>query len=289
MDRINTKYPFKWIDCISLTPPFHDLHYKVIANAAFRLSQIGPPATSAIPALKRLLEDTNESVHLAAREALRKIDPAHFQEADDVGSLIQKLKTGEGMDRFNASMKLRTLGTNAIPALPALWNAFTNLDAQYGFCYAETIWTLDPEQKTALAPCLIRQMQRDELNPQSDVDLLGKMKVDTTEVRAALRATLNQPQQALRQAGAYALLSMGNLDSSTEENCWKILIGFLETERNWMLRHMSAVYLGRLGPAARRSLPELKTAPNDSQQWVREEAQKAIELIESTNATTANP
>jgi HEAT repeat protein len=261
-----------------------------LGNAAHRIGQIGPPAIAAVPALTRLAEHTNAYPREQATLALRKIDPVNHPEPQlDLDGLIQRLLTGEGGERFDAAMRIRAFGTAAHPALPALWTTLTDPQSQHGWVYAETIWLIDPSQQHTLAPHLVQGMQRDDLNPHSWAGLMGRMKADTPEVRTTLKAALDNPNQWLRQAAAFALLNLGQLEPALDERCWDVLTGFLQSKHDLHLRRMSALYAGWLGGVAHRTLPELESLLKDPDQFVRSEASNAIQKISQSREQTDAP
>lgn len=262
-------------------------HWNHLGNAAYRVGQIGPPASAAVPALTRLVDHTNAYPREQATLALRKVDPVNHPEPQfDLDALIQRLLTGEGGEPFDAAIKIRASGTNAHFALPALWTKLNKPELENGWVYAETIWMIDPSQNYALVPHLLQGMQRDDLNPHSWAGLLGRMKADTPEVRTALMAALDNPNQWLRQAAAFALLNLGQLEPALDERCWDVLTGFLKSKHDLHLRRMSVLYAGWLGGVAHRTLPELESLLNDPNQLVRSEASNAIQKVSQPRTQT---
>jgi HEAT repeat protein len=86
-----------------------------IGKGAIRNEQV-------LPALKKLLMDTNGSIHTAAAEALGKIGPAGFT------VLIDVLKNGDKWVRFHTAETLGLMGPAAKDAVPALVDLLKDKD-----------------------------------------------------------------------------------------------------------------------------------------------------------------
>ena len=97
-----------------------DCDWKARLNVVWVLSDIGPDAKAAVPALIKALEDDDESVRTAAARALGNIGPA-AKEA--VPSLILALRDDEWSIREDTAEALGKIGPAAKEAVPYLQKA----------------------------------------------------------------------------------------------------------------------------------------------------------------------
>src|SRR5262249_37055841 len=89
-------------------------------SPALALAEIGPPAMSAIPALRVLCQDRAPLVSACAAEAIARIDPEHAGPA--VEHLARRVVTGKAGEarRVHATASLHRIGPPAKAAVPVL-------------------------------------------------------------------------------------------------------------------------------------------------------------------------
>jgi len=92
------------------------------------LGAIGPSAAAAIPALADLLEDKNQFARVSAAEALGHLGPSA------VPTLVQALQNKNWLVRAKAAEGLGALGSTAAPAATALREKLQDTDAEVRRC-----------------------------------------------------------------------------------------------------------------------------------------------------------
>ncbi|MCD4727163.1 MAG: HEAT repeat domain-containing protein [Pirellulales bacterium] len=138
--------------CVAETHP--DLKkYAILA-----LSDIGPSAKAAVPALKNALTDKDEGTCVNVAKALWRID----QQPDDVIPVfITVLENGDAGERYEAAEQFKEMGPWAAPAVPALIKALKDKDCYNRCNVAEALGEVGPKAAAAI-PALTRVLQHDD-------------------------------------------------------------------------------------------------------------------------------
>jgi len=126
-------------------------------EAAQALTKIGPTAKAALPALRELQMHSDKSVVASAHYALRKLDPTNLSVEDAVASFIEKLKHGRvSADFVPALLKLGS--KSKVSAVPLLIEGLGDEDGLVRVRMAETLWKLDRQLKVVM-PVLIESLK----------------------------------------------------------------------------------------------------------------------------------
>lgn len=122
-------------------------------SAAMALGNLGPRAKQAIPALARVVQDSNEdhNVHRRAVQALASIGP------DAVPELINALQDGKTIVRRFAAGALGGEGSEAVPALVA---ALEDEDRNVRLISVQSLGKIGPQAQDAVEP--LRRATQDE-------------------------------------------------------------------------------------------------------------------------------
>jgi HEAT repeat protein len=184
--------------------------------AAQHLSDIGPNASAALPALRQLLADDAPVTRLAAAEAIARIAP---DDADDalrllVHTLGDPAEDDPKRDRFRrlAFRALRRIGPAARPAIPALLDLMrAALDSEIRAAAAVTAIAIDPEDakpaydafRARLAPTPANSNDDDWLNALPELGKAAKPLVPD------LIAALNDKSEYRRHSALEALGVLG--------------------------------------------------------------------------------
>lgn len=250
-------------------------------NAANHLYEIGPPARVAVTALEETTHDPDQYPRDWAKRALQKIDPDQFsEEKAGVSTLMDRLKSVDPHERQNAARMLEQLGDSAKPAIKSLWEVLNGPDPENAWVFAQAIWMIDNEQAPALVAPMISYLRNgDMMNRHAAGQLLGRMGVKDSAAIMALRDGLADKNQWVREASAFGVLKLKGVSEQTEETAWTILLAVLKSSPDFSARFNSALYLGWLGPAAKKSVPALQVALGDPHPMVRKAVQEALEKI----------
>ena len=121
----------------------YDLKKQTLGKNGFEI--LGPTAAPAIPALTRLLYDTNEMISFYAAQSLAPIGAAAVPVL--VEALEKHANRSEYMIGTHAALVLWELGTNARPAIPVLLEDLRHKNPRIRQRAADTLGniTIDPE------------------------------------------------------------------------------------------------------------------------------------------------
>jgi HEAT repeats/PBS lyase HEAT-like repeat len=126
--------------------PFHDADVR--RSAADALSNIGPAAADAVPALAEALKDQDTGVRRSAAYALSNIGPAA---AEAVQVLADALKNQNRDVRRIAAKAFQRIGPAATNAVPALVNALKDQDTVVRLVAADALGKIGPTAVHAAA------------------------------------------------------------------------------------------------------------------------------------------
>jgi HEAT repeat protein len=123
-------------------------------NAIMALGEIGPAATSSVPALLDASKSSDLNVAGRAVEALVKVDPQSA--ATRLPSLLDWVRPGQDTSvRLSALVSLRDLGPAATTAMPALVKVADEDDLTISAAAIEAISRIDPATGAALKQAVV--------------------------------------------------------------------------------------------------------------------------------------
>ncbi len=259
------------------------------ANAIDALTQLGPKAKEAVPALIDALAD--DDVYYAAVEALWKIKELP---EEDVPALVALLRPGDkkavghseaawqSAARQHAMYLLGWMGWKARDAIPALVEALGDRDPALRLAAAEALWIIERRPERVL-PTLIAAVQpggekavRRDKDEGRDTDrgwamsLLGEIGPQARQTIPAVAQALGDPDPELRCRAPEALWRI----EGRPERLVPTLIALVECREEdapegatWWdpsyIRCRAAALLGAIGPEARQAVPALIQAIKD--------------------------
>ncbi len=262
------------------------------------LSNIGPGAKVAAPALKSALFDSGQGLRVDVAEALLSINR---EPADIVPVLTKSLHSSATADRDKVVALLKTLGPWAAPALPELIEALKVENGPDRSGVVEALGEIGPKAAQAI-PELSKALQHDEEgyvranaatalgkigDPQVIPLLIAALKDDDSYVRfsaiealepfghkakaaaPALIGLINNDQEI----GVFAAAAVGAVDA--EGSSVSALIKALENE-NPDMRRFAAFGIGHLGAKAVAAKEALRRGLRDEDRGARIAAAEAL-------------
>jgi HEAT repeat protein len=279
----------------------------VRAQAAEALGTIGAPAQETAPALVAVLADSNDVVRAKAVEALGKMGEAaapvavsgltralrdqdnwvsalaaealgQMGEAADaaVPALVRALRHLNPQVRTNAAEALGKMGEVAVSAAPALEKACRDED---GGVRAQALRALGAlgEAAAGSEPVVMEGLRdADPLVRAAAVETLGRWGATGEAVVEGVLALLEDASDPVKAQAAQVLPKLaGAVPPVIEGLCRRLL----EDDSAWV-QVQAAQGLGRLGPAAAAAGPSLLRAVQTGEEAVREQAMRAIAIIQ---------
>lgn len=286
----------------------------ISGNAIFALSQIGPPAAAAVPALLKKFKATDGDGRLECLGALVPIAP---NTPELVPQVMALLTATNSEDRSVGARMLGDMGIATSNVLAALRNIMLDdewleprLDA------AEAIYRLDPTQGPELVTNVIDLIgwtdAEDHVGPARMTRLLGKIGQTSPSVLAELTKLLGHKEEPVRIAAAETLMQLAparkpegvavlrnimtastsgtmrfaaakTLNRNAPDHVGEVVAqvaSLLKTDLHFYQQAEAAGFLGEMGPAARGVIPQLR-ALLESHDWkLRREALHALAKIE---------
>ena len=238
------------------------------------LSEIGPDAETAVPALIEVLADELPEVRMEASLALGKIGPAA---ASAVPALKKALDDPQQGGRYTAVYALGSIGSaDADSELEAL------VEQDDAFLQMLAVWALarihpDDTARTATAvPLIVAALTHDDVRLRSAAArALSELKAPPEIVGPALIAALKDAEPVVLANASDALASLGAA-------ALPALVNGLGDEE---LRVVAVMALGRMGAGAKSSVPVLVELLNDDDPKFRVEVQFALGAIGADSAT----
>jgi HEAT repeat protein len=234
-------------------------------NLLHVLVAIGEPASEAVPELMDGLSNDNFHVRYLCCRALGNVGAAA---KPAVRPLIEKLRDTNPSVRRNAALALGKLGPKVAPdAVKPLVEAMKDR-----FIPVREEAVLAVGQFGELAQFAIPDLKKmmddreGKVRPQA-ARSMWKLTGDADLVKPALVDIFRHNNVA--GEATLVLAEMGAVDE---------LVGLLNSDPSDMLFPLDA--LGRLGPKAKSALPALRELTDHPKQYVREEVQHTISLIE---------
>ena len=240
-------------------------------SAAYRISEMGPDAKSAVPGLIQLLDtDPSDQVRGQVAQALGRIGPAAIVAVPSLIAFLQNTKCG--YERTYASSALGDIGLEPTQAVPALIYALQNDD--------------EPVVRQLSARAL-RQFGV-EAAPAIPA-LIDALKTGNKELRSAAAYGLSEiPARAsdvlgltdllkdeIDESRAAAARSIGGAGGEASAAVPQLVL--LLSDQNVSVRTAAAVGLGGVGPAAKSAIPALQLAQKNAE--TKYEATRALEQI----------
>ena len=220
---------------------------EVRQDAAERLRQLGPAATSAIPYLLLAAIDVEECVRDAALRALEAVDPS-WQKSPLVSEAVPELLNG--LKSWSAKVRqaaFRILNSIGVDALPEMIDALGKREGGTG--------------KLEL------------------IRLVSRMGPDAAPAVPVLTKLLTSSTPLVRIEAAKALAAIG---APAETAVPTLVVGLRDP--NGDVREAMAMCLAKLGAAAAPAVPELLPLLADPESKVRKAAASALEAIGPTVA-----
>lgn len=233
-------------------------------EAAQKLSDLGPVAQTAVPALSKALQDTDASVGRKAAEALGKIGkPA-------IPALTKALQSNNDDIRGLAAEGLAAAGPAAKDAVPALADLLrdpkTSIETKKSV--AAALEKVGPAARPAI-PVLIEVIQekkQDDAIRRNAAAALVHIGEPAVPALAIAFRNVSAPfyiRDALRKIGKPAVSAVAEA----------------LTDKNRSVRERAAVLLGDIGADAEEARPALTRAAKDPDPGVSKAAQAALKKI----------
>lgn len=260
-------------------------------NAAAYLAKIGPAAKSALPALRRALEDPEEYVRHWALQAVKGIDPASAGSGSGVGheslEVLVARATNPASPAFQEALEsLEAQGPAAKEAVPALVAALDRQrtgkgDIDYSHALARTLLRIDPSQADLVIVAMTESLRiPGRGNRNLNAAVLGEMGATARQAVPALWMSLKDPDPSVRVESAYALLRIGTDSESAGKEALQVLIRGLEPARSTPERYLAIQRLGRLGSAAADALNALLGCLEEGDPDLKRLASESVRAID---------
>lgn len=242
-------------------------------SAAFKLTEMGTAATSAVPTLIEIVQtDDTMSVRGEAAKALGNIgagaEPA-------VPALIAFLQSKDGgYERTYAASALGGIGKKPEQAVPALINALQHdQEPVVRELAARALGDFGSQAGDAI-PALVEAIRTGDKDLRTAA-AYGLAKIPARSSDApVLIALLGDEIDSARLAAAKSLGGLGSDASDAVPALAKLL-----TDKDATVRGAAADALGAIGPAAKGAVPDLKAALKDSE--IHDHAEEALKRIKS--------
>jgi len=285
----------------------------VRAHAAEALGSVAAPAEYAAAPLVAALADTNDIVRAKAVEALGKIGETAASVA--VPSLVRALRDQDSWVSALAAEALGEMGA-AEGVVPGLIRALGHVNPQVRANAAEALGKLGPSAASARAS-LERATEDEDGGVQSQaVRALGMLGTPPPSSVRLIRAGVTSPDPLVRAAAATAI---GAFDSPADEvladllpllrdpndqvklqvcevlSKWagadeRVVAGLcqaLSDDDSAWVQASAALALARIGPSAVSAGPTLLRAARTAEAEVREQAMRALVMIQPPEALEA--
>lgn len=286
----------------------------VRAQTAEALGTIGAAAQETAPALVEVLKDKNDVVRAKAVEALGKIGEAAADQA--VPSLVRALRDPDSGVSALAAEALGQMGESAEGAVSGLVRSLGHLSATVRANAAQTLGKLGPAAARTRG-ALEKACGDDDTGARAEaVRALGLIGPPTAASRKLVLAALDDAAPEVRASAleavrewddedglaAHAVLSLledandkvkveatknlARRGAATTEVLDALSRRLLEDDSDWVQAH-AAHALGRFGPAAAPAGPALLRAAQTAEVTVREQAVRALALVQCPEAASA--
>ncbi len=287
----------------------------VQARTAEALGNIGEAAADVAPALVQAADDDNDRVRAKAIEALGRIGEAAAPVA--VPRLVRALRDPDDWVSALAAEALGEMGGSADAVLPALVRSLTHTNSQVRANAAEAIGKFGAAAVSAVPALERAAADADGGVRLKVVEALGGIARPRPSTARVLRAALADPDPQLREAAAAAFGAWGGtpdadvratllalLDDPNDGvklrvvqvlprlagDAADVVAGLtrrLVEDDSDRVKGEAARALGQLGPAAATAGVALLRAVQTGEAGVREEAMRAMVMVQPTEAGEA--
>jgi HEAT repeat protein len=183
---------------------------KLRLEAIYVLTEIGPAAAPATPALAKLIADPNEQVAHEAALALAAIGPAAKAA---VPALLARLQQSEDANTAAVVYALGKIDAGAAAVQPALARALKSDDPHVSLAAAWAMAQVDPPSEKVAAqtvPVLVNGLKSSTpIVRQGAAEALQRLGPLAKAAAPALEAALKDEEPAVREAAEQALAAIG--------------------------------------------------------------------------------
>jgi HEAT repeat protein len=261
--------------------------------ALLMLDEVGLKSRKVVPAAVRSLRDDESpmikevaaqllgKLALEAADLSKRSNNADKDAVDDFKRAFDALHEAAHYDRVPkvraaAATALGRLGSDAKSAVPALIALLKDKDDTPRAAAAEALGRIGVEAQDAV-PALLEVLKDRQADPQPRIRAafaLGRLGVgDAGQVVTALAETLAEPQAPadLRKttADSLSLLCKGGRLGKEAAPAVSPLVQALRDKENVELRRSAAAALDQIGAEAKVALPDVKSALQDDDKFVR--------------------
>jgi HEAT repeat protein len=254
---------------------------RVRAKAAEALGKMGEAAApAAVPKLVVALRDEDNWVSALAAEALGEMGEA-AEEA--VPALVRSLRHINPLVRANAAEALGKMGEAARDAVPAAEAATRDKDGNVRAQALRALGEIAPPGGSSDEVFLAAVRDPEPRVRAAAAEALGKRGAEDDAAAGALVSLLEDPSDEVKFQVVRALPRLAGPTTVVIEGLCRRL---LEDDSAW-IRETAAQALGSLGPAAAAAGESLLRAARTGEVPVREEAMRAIALIQPPETVEA--
>jgi HEAT repeat protein len=246
-------------------------------SAVVTLTNIGPAASEAVPALLRLFERSmaNLTLRQPLVEALAKIGPGR---ADVAQAFMSALKSTDPYVRADLVLHLNNLAERDAYWLQVLTERLSDLDPIVRYNAAGTLARIAPKANN-LVSTLVDLVEREAQLRQGAINLLGSLGPVATAAVPSLCKWLKDGDYYAQSAATRAL---GEISQGSSLAVSALLASIREGDPR--LRSSAIDALGEIGPSAKTALPELIPLIDGPDGDLRRAAAGAIKAIDSATA-----
>jgi HEAT repeat protein len=258
----------------ALVEAMADGNDRVRAKAAQALGKIGGAAAeTSVPSLMRALRDQDNWVSALAAEALGQMG----ESADEaVPALVHSLGHLNPLVRGNAAEALGKMGGAAASARQALEKAARDEDGGVRSQAVRALGTLGRPSLTSAGVVLDGLHDPDPLVRTAAVESVGQWGEPSAAVLGGLAPLLEDANDQVKVAATRVLPKLAGPTPAVIDGLCRRL---LEDDSAWVQVH-AALALGKLGPAAAAAGEPLLRASQTGEVSVREQALRALALIQ---------
>jgi HEAT repeat protein len=247
--------------------------YETVSRAFKALSQIGPKARGAVPALLKAMESKYSGIRQEAASALGNITPCDPR----VISALTKALTNRDRSELRAAAArgLGKAGVAAREAAPALEGLLEDRWSTVRRAAAYAHWQVTGKPDHALRILTANLLDPGDYSAPNDARLLGEMGSAAKAAVPILKKARDSTGRKVSFASAVALWRItGKTDRSLSALCAGLRV------RNWYYREQAAKALAEMGPAAKPAVSQLEQMLLFEHPRLREEARKALRKIQ---------
>ena len=265
----------------ALAAALTDGNDRVRGKAAEALGKIGEAAAeTAVPSLVRALRDQDNWVSALAAEALGQMG----ESADAaVPAVVNSLKHLNPQVRGNAAEALGNLGETAFVAIPALERAARDEDPGVRVHALRALSVLGRPSTNSISLVVESLHDADPTVRVAAIEALGRWGHSTDSILTALSPLLGDPNELVKVTAIRVLPKLSGPSSEVIDALCGLL---LEIDSAWVQVN-AALALGKLGPAAAASGEALLRVVQTGEGDVREQAMRAIALIQPPETADA--